>query len=50
MCFWLRNERFCIDNGIMIAQAGLLAYETGFRTAAGGEYLYTGGSGLMRSS
>jgi N6-L-threonylcarbamoyladenine synthase len=26
------DERFCIDNGIMIAQAGLLAYETGFRT------------------
>lgn len=27
------DERFCIDNGIMIAHAGLLAYETGFRTA-----------------
>ncbi|KAK2749436.1 putative tRNA threonylcarbamoyladenosine biosynthesis protein kae1 [Myotisia sp. PD_48] len=26
------DERFCIDNGIMIAQAGLLAYRTGFRT------------------
>lgn len=26
------DERFCIDNGIMIAQAGLLAYKTGFRT------------------
>ncbi|KAG4276810.1 glycoprotein endopeptidase KAE1 [Fusarium proliferatum] len=27
------DERFCIDNGIMIAHAGLLAYETGFRTS-----------------
>ena len=27
------DERFCIDNGIMIAHAGLLAYGTGFRTA-----------------
>lgn len=27
------DERFCIDNGIMIAHAGLLAYETGYRTA-----------------
>jgi N6-L-threonylcarbamoyladenine synthase len=27
------DERFCIDNGIMIALAGLLAYETGFRTS-----------------
>ncbi|KAH8683066.1 putative tRNA threonylcarbamoyladenosine biosynthesis protein kae1 [Tricladium varicosporioides] len=27
------DERFCIDNGIMIAHAGLLAYESGFRTA-----------------
>ncbi|KAJ0413871.1 tRNA N6-adenosine threonylcarbamoyltransferase [Aspergillus carlsbadensis] len=27
------DERFCIDNGIMIAQAGILAYKTGFRTA-----------------
>ena len=27
------DERFCIDNGIMIAHAGLLAYRTGFRTA-----------------
>jgi N6-L-threonylcarbamoyladenine synthase len=26
------DERFCIDNGIMIAHAGLLAFETGFRT------------------
>lgn len=26
------DERFCIDNGIMIAHAGLVAYETGFRT------------------
>lgn len=26
------DERFCIDNGIMIAQAGLLAYRTGFET------------------
>jgi N6-L-threonylcarbamoyladenine synthase len=26
------DERFCIDNGIMIAQAGLLAFRTGFRT------------------
>ncbi|KAJ1329119.1 N6-L-threonylcarbamoyladenine synthase [Microdochium nivale] len=26
------DERFCIDNGIMIAHAGLLAYETGFTT------------------
>ena len=27
------DERFCIDNGIMIAHAGLLAYRTGFKTA-----------------
>lgn len=27
------DERFCIDNGIMIAHAGLLAYGMGFRTA-----------------
>ena len=27
------DERFCIDNGIMIAHAGLLAYETGLTTA-----------------
>lgn len=27
------DERFCIDNGIMIAHAGLLAYRTGFTTA-----------------
>ena len=27
------DERFCIDNGIMIAHAGLLAYETGSTTA-----------------
>lgn len=26
------DERFCIDNGIMIAHAGLLAYRTGYRT------------------
>jgi N6-L-threonylcarbamoyladenine synthase len=26
------DERFCIDNGIMIAHAGLLAYETGLIT------------------
>ncbi|EAS37353.3 glycoprotease/Kae1 family metallohydrolase [Coccidioides immitis RS] len=26
------DERFCIDNGIMIAQAGILAYKTGFTT------------------
>ena len=26
------DERFCIDNGIMIAHAGLLAYREGFRT------------------
>ncbi|KAG2172739.1 hypothetical protein INT43_000086 [Umbelopsis isabellina] len=26
------DERFCIDNGIMIAQAGLLAYKTGYET------------------
>lgn len=26
------DERFCIDNGIMIAQAGLLAFKTGFTT------------------
>lgn len=25
--------RFCIDNGIMIAQAGLLSYRMGFQTA-----------------
>ncbi|KAI9700443.1 MAG: putative tRNA threonylcarbamoyladenosine biosynthesis protein kae1 [Candelina mexicana] len=29
------DERFCIDNGIMIAHAGLLAYRTGFRTILG---------------
>jgi N6-L-threonylcarbamoyladenine synthase len=27
------DERFCIDNGIMIAHAGLLAHGMGFRTA-----------------
>ena len=27
------DERFCIDNGVMIAHAGLLAYETGQTTA-----------------
>ena len=26
------DERFCIDNGIMIAHAGLLAHEMGFKT------------------
>jgi N6-L-threonylcarbamoyladenine synthase len=26
------DERFCIDNGIMIAHAGLLAHEKGFKT------------------
>lgn len=26
------DERFCIDNGIMIAHAGLLAYRTGYTT------------------
>ncbi|CAK4018403.1 peptidase M22, glycoprotease [Lecanosticta acicola] len=26
------DERFCIDNGIMIAHAGLLQYEMGYRT------------------
>lgn len=26
------DERFCIDNGIMIAHAGLLAFREGFRT------------------
>ena len=26
------DERFCIDNGIMIGHAGLLAYSTGFTT------------------
>lgn len=26
------DERFCIDNGIMIAQAGMLAYEMGLHT------------------
>lgn len=26
------DERFCIDNGIMIAHAGLLAYGTGYTT------------------
>ncbi|KAL5334796.1 O-sialoglycoprotein endopeptidase [Aspergillus crustosus] len=26
------DERYCIDNGIMIAQAGILAYKAGFRT------------------
>ena len=27
------DDRFCIDNGIMIAHAGLLAFRTGWRTA-----------------
>jgi len=26
------DERFCIDNGLMIAQAGLLEFKTGGRT------------------
>ncbi|KAJ5663622.1 hypothetical protein N7507_004353 [Penicillium longicatenatum] len=26
------DERYCIDNGVMIAQAGLEAFKTGFRT------------------
>jgi N6-L-threonylcarbamoyladenine synthase len=26
------DERFCIDNGIMIAHAGLLAFRTGYTT------------------
>jgi N6-L-threonylcarbamoyladenine synthase len=26
------DERYCIDNGIMIAQAGLMAYSCGFKT------------------
>lgn len=26
------DERYCIDNGIMIAQAGMMAYKTGFCT------------------
>ncbi|GAM86718.1 hypothetical protein ANO11243_047370 [Dothideomycetidae sp. 11243] len=29
------DERFCIDNGIMIAHAGLVAWKMGFRTALG---------------
>ncbi|KZT42592.1 O-sialoglyco protein endopeptidase [Sistotremastrum suecicum HHB10207 ss-3] len=27
------DDRFCIDNGLMIAQAGLLSYRTGFQTS-----------------
>lgn len=27
------DERFCIDNGVMIAQAGLCAFKAGFRTS-----------------
>lgn len=27
------DERFCIDNGIMIAHAGLLSYRTGLKTS-----------------
>jgi len=27
------DERFCIDNGIMIAQAGLLSYRMGYQTS-----------------
>ena len=31
--FWhLLWDSFCIDNGIMIAQAGLLSYRMGFQT------------------
>lgn len=30
--FALKSYRFCIDNGIMIAQAGLLSYRMGFET------------------
>ncbi|KAJ5932984.1 hypothetical protein N7516_007473 [Penicillium verrucosum] len=26
------DERYYIDNGIMIAQAGMITYKTGFRT------------------
>jgi tRNA A37 threonylcarbamoyltransferase TsaD len=26
------DERFCIDNGLMIAQAGLLMFKTGYTT------------------
>lgn len=26
------DERYCIDNGLMIAQAGFLAYQAGDRT------------------
>lgn len=26
------DNRFCIDNGIMIAQAGLLSYRMGYQT------------------
>jgi len=26
------DERFCIDNGIMIAQAGLLSFRMGYKT------------------
>lgn len=29
------DERFCIDNGIMIAQAGLLSFRMGYRTPLG---------------
>ncbi|GJE85985.1 O-sialoglyco protein endopeptidase [Phanerochaete sordida] len=29
------DERFCIDNGIMIAQAGLLSYRMGYQTPLG---------------
>lgn len=28
----MRTIRFCIDNGIMIAHAGLLAYRSGIET------------------
>ncbi|KAF9229416.1 O-sialoglycoprotein endopeptidase [Gyrodon lividus] len=30
------DERFCIDNGIMIAQAGLLSYRMGYQTSLAG--------------
>ena len=30
--FFLEEYRFCIDNGIMIAQAGLLSFRMGYKT------------------
>ena len=30
--FVVLSSRFCIDNGIMIAQAGLLSYRMGYET------------------